>query len=140
LINRNRDGRLYYEEMTITPVGNQAGEITHFIAVKQDITERKEVEAALARSEKAYRNLFENMPIGLYRTSAEGFILDVNPAMVKMFGYKDQKSLLAKHITDFYVDPSDDDKFRYPLQFCGGIPPSGWNNILDGRLCPRRAE
>ena len=41
IINRHRSGRLYYEEMTITPVRDEGGRITHFISVKQDITERK---------------------------------------------------------------------------------------------------
>jgi two-component system cell cycle response regulator len=41
LVNRRKDGSLYQEEMTITPVKNAAGDITHFIAIKLDITERK---------------------------------------------------------------------------------------------------
>ncbi len=41
LVNRRKDGSLYQEEMTITPVKNSTGEITHFIAIKLDITERK---------------------------------------------------------------------------------------------------
>jgi two-component system, cell cycle response regulator len=41
LVNRRKDGSFYPEEMTITPVKNTAGEITHFIAIKLDITERK---------------------------------------------------------------------------------------------------
>jgi diguanylate cyclase (GGDEF)-like protein/PAS domain S-box-containing protein len=41
LVNRRKDGSLYHEEMTITPVKNAAGDITHFIAIKLDITERK---------------------------------------------------------------------------------------------------
>jgi diguanylate cyclase (GGDEF)-like protein/PAS domain S-box-containing protein len=41
LINRRKDGSLYEEEMTITPVKNAGGEITHFIAIKLDITERR---------------------------------------------------------------------------------------------------
>src|SRR5271166_1507299 len=41
LFNRRKDGSLYPEEMTITPVKNAAGDITHFIAIKLDITERK---------------------------------------------------------------------------------------------------
>lgn len=41
LVNRRKDGSLNQEEMTITPVKNAAGEITHFIAIKRDITERK---------------------------------------------------------------------------------------------------
>jgi PAS domain S-box-containing protein len=42
--NRRKDGSVYPEEMTITPVLDEAGAITHFIAIKQDITERKRLE------------------------------------------------------------------------------------------------
>ena len=44
LVNRRKDGSLYTEEMTITPVTNAAHQITHFIAIKQDITARKRAE------------------------------------------------------------------------------------------------
>jgi len=44
LFNRRKDGTLYQEEMTITPVKNRAGEITHFIAIKLEITDRKQAE------------------------------------------------------------------------------------------------
>ena len=44
LINRRKDGSLYPEEMTITPLQNQHGQISHFIAVKQDISGRKQAE------------------------------------------------------------------------------------------------
>ena len=47
LINRRKDGSLYHEEMTITPVHNREGEITHYIAIKLDISERRRVEAKL---------------------------------------------------------------------------------------------
>lgn len=48
LINRRKDGELYDEEMAITPIYAEAGgAITNFIAVKQDITERKAQEAQL---------------------------------------------------------------------------------------------
>jgi sigma-B regulation protein RsbU (phosphoserine phosphatase) len=49
MINKRKDGSLYTEEMTITPVRNAAGEISHFIAIKQDVTERKTAEEAQAR-------------------------------------------------------------------------------------------
>jgi two-component system cell cycle response regulator len=41
LVNRRKDGSLFQEEMTIAPVKNAAGEITHFIAIKLDISERR---------------------------------------------------------------------------------------------------
>lgn len=44
ITNRRKDGSLFIEEATIAPVRNPQGEITHFIAVKQDITKRKELE------------------------------------------------------------------------------------------------
>jgi len=47
IINKNKAGQLYYEEMTIAPVRNERGEITHFIAIKQDISERKRIEVDL---------------------------------------------------------------------------------------------
>ncbi|MBZ5721188.1 MAG: PAS domain S-box protein [Acidobacteriia bacterium] len=50
--NRRRDGSLYTEEMTITPVRAEGREITHFIAIKQDITERKRLEEQVLRAQK----------------------------------------------------------------------------------------
>jgi len=50
LTNKRKDGVLYDEEMTITPVRSKGGEITHFVAVKQDITERKRAEQALQQA------------------------------------------------------------------------------------------
>lgn len=44
LINRHKDGSEYNEEVTITPIKNTAGEITHFIAVMRDVTKRKQAE------------------------------------------------------------------------------------------------
>ncbi|MBC8211963.1 MAG: PAS domain S-box protein [Gammaproteobacteria bacterium] len=48
LINCRKDGSLYTEEQTITPVKDSAGMVTHFIAIKQDISERRMAEQALA--------------------------------------------------------------------------------------------
>jgi len=47
LINRRKDGSLYTEEMTITPLRDPSGEIAHFVAIKLDITERKKAEREL---------------------------------------------------------------------------------------------
>ncbi len=47
LINRRKDGTLYTEEQTITPVYNEGGDISHFVWIKQDVTERKKAEEAL---------------------------------------------------------------------------------------------
>ncbi len=43
LVNRRKDGSLYDEEMIISPLYDESGEISYFIAIKQDITERKRI-------------------------------------------------------------------------------------------------
>jgi PAS domain S-box-containing protein len=52
MVNKRKNGVLYTEEMTITPVKNDDGQIANFVAIKQDITERKALEQALARANK----------------------------------------------------------------------------------------
>ncbi len=52
LVNKRKDGSLYDEHMTITPVRSDHGEITHFVAVKQDITAQKRLEEQLLQSQK----------------------------------------------------------------------------------------
>jgi PAS domain S-box-containing protein len=65
LTNRRKDGTLYEEEMTITPVRNEAGAITHFIAIKQDVTERKRAEKALRESEQFSREVIASAQEGV---------------------------------------------------------------------------
>ncbi len=52
LINRRKDGSFYYEQMTIAPVKNAHGEVTHFIATKEDVTERRALEAQVQQAAK----------------------------------------------------------------------------------------
>jgi PAS domain S-box-containing protein len=52
ITNRRSDGGLYTEQMTIAPVRDQRGEITHFIAIKAEVTERKRLEQQLRQAQK----------------------------------------------------------------------------------------
>ncbi len=52
MTNRRKNGTLYLEEETITPVQSADGEITHFIAVKRDLTEEKRLEAEFLQAQK----------------------------------------------------------------------------------------
>ncbi len=52
MCNQRKDGTLYEEEMNIAPVRDAAGQVTHFIAIKQDITERKSLEKQFLRAQR----------------------------------------------------------------------------------------
>jgi len=106
VINKRKDGTFYTEEITITPVTGKAGEITHFIAVKQDVTHRLEIDRKLRESEERFRSLYENSTIGLYRTTPDGRILLANPALCDMLGYESFEELASKNLGEkgTYVD------------------------------------
>ncbi len=57
VVNRKKNGRLYTEEVTITPVFGQNGEISHFIRIKQDVTERKRGEETLRKAHQTLKEL-----------------------------------------------------------------------------------
>jgi diguanylate cyclase (GGDEF)-like protein/PAS domain S-box-containing protein len=52
IVNRRKDGTLYDEEQTIAPVVNDSGVITHFIAIKQDVTEQRRLTSQLAQARR----------------------------------------------------------------------------------------
>lgn len=60
LVNRRKDGTLYDEEMTITPMTDENGDIQHFVAVKQDITERKKMQRLI--NKYAFYDTLTNLP------------------------------------------------------------------------------
>jgi len=109
LENRRKDGRLYTEEMTITPVRSKNGEIGHFIVIKQDVTQRKKSEKALKQAEEKYREIFENAVLGIFQCTPDGRFLTVNNEFAHMMGFESPEQMVVQ-ITDMahqlYTDPS----------------------------------
>ncbi|HUP02332.1 MAG TPA: sigma-70 family RNA polymerase sigma factor [Gemmatimonadota bacterium] len=76
----------------------------------RDITASK---LAAPRSEAdRYRLLFENSPAALYRTAADGTVLDVNPALISLLGYPDGATFMRLNAADVYVDTEDRRRWR----------------------------
>ncbi|OQY31501.1 MAG: hypothetical protein B6243_08465 [Anaerolineaceae bacterium 4572_5.2] len=73
--------------------------------LRREIAEREHAEIALQKSEQKYRGLFNGVPVGLYRSTPEGVVLDANLAMVKMMGYPDRETILTADTSQIYVEP-----------------------------------
>jgi PAS domain S-box-containing protein len=65
-------------------------------ALRTEFIERKLVEGALGESEEQHRNLFENVPTGIYRITPDGHILMANPALIRMLGYSSFEELTSR--------------------------------------------
>jgi PAS domain S-box-containing protein len=90
-------------------------------AAAREITERKLAERALRVSTERYRSLFEEVPVGIYRSTPTGQILEANPALVEMLDYPDRESLLATPAADLYADPADRHRWQDAMQREGGV-------------------
>jgi two-component system cell cycle sensor histidine kinase/response regulator CckA len=124
LVNRRKDGELYAEEQTITPVISPGGEITHFVSIKQDISERKAAEESPRRAERNYRTIYEGAVVGIYRSTPDGQLLDANPACARICGYDSPQQFIAQMndlAHDLWVDASKRQELNRLMEVYGTV-------------------
>jgi len=83
MLNRRKNGELYWDSVIINPVLGGSGTITHFVAVQEDITERKKVEQTLLLNAHILNSVNEGIAV----TDAELKFCFVNPAFTAITGY-----------------------------------------------------
>lgn len=80
LINKRKDGSLYHEKLSIAPMKNGLGEITHFIGIKEDITERKDLENRLRDSDAFNISILNSLTTQIIVLDDKGVIVAINNA------------------------------------------------------------
>lgn len=92
--NRKKNGELYWEFASISPIRNSEGRVTHFVAVKEDITERKRAEESLRLLGAAVEQTAESVIIMEAAADPEDSkIVFVNPAFSALRGYAAEEVL-----------------------------------------------
>jgi len=102
-----KDGSHVYVSILGAPIILKGKKLAVY-AIYRDITERKKVEEELKKSEEKFRSLTENINIGVYRntTGDQGRFIEVNPAIVKIFGYDNKEEFLAVDVAQHYRYPN----------------------------------
>jgi PAS domain S-box-containing protein len=126
---RRQDGQVIWTNDTARAIRDDTGTILYFEGSMEDITQRKEAEAQLRQyqehleelveqrttelreSEARYRTLFNGVPVGLYRSTPEGTVIDANHAMLSMFGLPDLESATEPKAHSYYVNPRTRDRW-----------------------------
>ena len=89
---------------TLEAVGQQVALLLRSAWVLRE-AERQGAEALAA--EQRYRGLVEHVPVGIYRTTPSGKMIDVNSAMVEILRFPDPEALLGINAASLYVNPDD---------------------------------
>ncbi len=84
LMNKKKDGSLYRERQTITPVTDPSGQISHFVAIKEDVTERVQSEERLRANREFLRLIIEAEPNCIKVLAPDGCLVDMNAAGLAM--------------------------------------------------------
>ena len=93
ILNRKKNDEEFWESTSISAIKNDQGEITHFVAVKQDITDRKQAEQAIMESRAKYRDLVENANCIIFQMDTRGNITFFNRFAQEFFGYSEAEIL-----------------------------------------------
>ncbi|PYM18365.1 MAG: hypothetical protein DMD81_06085 [Candidatus Rokuibacteriota bacterium] len=87
IVNRRKDGSLYTEEQTITPVFAPDGRLTHFVASKHDVSDRERLTQQLHEREAHYRSLIESVLDVIIVIDTDGTIRYGSPSMQRVLGH-----------------------------------------------------
>jgi PAS domain S-box-containing protein len=103
LCNKKKNGELFWERASISPIRNERGVITHFVGIKEDITEHRRAEAALL-----LKNFVFNASIAANSIAdLEGVITETNPAFLRLWGFATAEEALGRTVPDLFLEPEE---------------------------------
>lgn len=105
LENKKKNGELFWESATISPVRDERGEIAHFLAVKEDITARKLAEDHAQHESALLGQLISAIPDRIYFKDTGCRFVKVNNAVVHGFGKQNPSEVIG--LTDADLGPKD---------------------------------
>ncbi|MBK7105406.1 MAG: PAS domain S-box protein [Ignavibacteriae bacterium] len=111
IINKKKDGSFYTEEMTITPVKNSNGIVTHYIAIKQDITKRKIAEQKIVNNEAKFKAIINSTKDAIITFNQNFEIIFWNESAKSLFGYAENE-VINKSISSLIISQENISEFE----------------------------
>jgi PAS domain S-box-containing protein len=89
-----KDGATVYTNLSVGCVRTEGGTVDYVLALLEDISDRKRAEEELRQSENKVREIFENAPIGIFRSTRDGKFISVNPATARLLKYDSPEEMI----------------------------------------------
>ncbi|CAM4126786.1 PAS domain S-box protein [Deinococcus marmoris] len=123
LRNYRKDGTLFYNELSLSPVHDASGTLTHYLGFQNDVTAREEAQTEQRTSEERFAKVFEASPIAIIVSQLRsGQYIDVNPEFLRQSGYS-REQVIGRTALDlgFWVNPSELEAVGRTLQEQGKV-------------------
>jgi two-component system, NarL family, sensor kinase len=106
--NLCRDGTRVWVAWSNQAILDEQGQVVEILSVGNDITQCKQAEEALQRSEAKFRTIFENSQVGIYRTRiGDGLILNANQRFAELLGFDSPEEMIGlEHTIGYWVNPN----------------------------------
>jgi PAS domain S-box-containing protein len=92
-INRRKDGSLYVEMASISPVRDESGEVAAYVAVKRDVTAERQAAEVLRASEARYRAVADSATDAIVSADDHGRLIGWNASAAAIFGYSEEEAI-----------------------------------------------
>ena len=107
ILNHKKNGTPFWNEVTVSPVRDAAGQLTHFVGIQTDITdrilaerERDDLMTALVAGQEQLQAVQDGMSDGLIISDTEGNILTMNPVALRLHGFESADDV-RRHLSEF---------------------------------------
>ncbi|MBF0516221.1 MAG: PAS domain S-box protein [Nitrospirae bacterium] len=134
-INRCKGGAICTVFSTITPLTDEGGTVVNYVCLQEDITARKQLDEALAKSQQRLTLLVENSPLAVIEWDLDNKVAAWNPAAERIFGYTKEEAMgrtAADFITAADLD-TDDTQVQPLIAHDGSVINTKDNITKDGR-------
>ncbi len=133
LVNRRKDGSEYTDKIHISPIRQNNGKITHYLAIQEDISEKKQAEIELGIAAIAFESQ-ESILV----TDGKGIILRVNPSFTKITGYSAEEvvGLTPKVLSSGRQDDTFYSAMWKSILEAGTWQGEIWNRRKNGTIYP----
>ena len=100
--NKKKNGKFYWAYENISAIKNSQGVISHYLAIEEDITQRKQAEYALKESEQRFRQMAEMTGEWLWEQNPEGYYIYSSAAIYDIIGLSPDE-VIGKHYTELLM-------------------------------------